>query len=96
MRRIETLRNQLDYNLCMNPCIGEMENRSRDESGIGKFQRVTLKMAFVDNTQADERYGGSGDMAVLEGELLLPPITSDTVIVFMHPSGIQVNTFSVC
>lgn len=75
--------------LQVNNCIGEMENRSKDESAPTSFKRVALKMAFMDTSQADERYGGSGDIAILEGELLLPPTKSKTFIVFMHPSGIQ-------
>ena len=66
-------------------CIGEMENRQVDESNATRFSRVTLKIAFTDRSQADERYGGSGDVAILEGELLLPKTPSKTVFVFMHP-----------
>jgi pimeloyl-ACP methyl ester carboxylesterase len=54
-----------------------------------KFVRNTIKIVFADPSAADERYGGSGDMSILEGELLLPPTASKTVFVFMHPSGIQ-------
>lgn len=81
--------NALSSHLQPSPCIGEMENRAKDESSASSFKRVALKMAFVDSSQADERYGGPGDMCVLEGELLLPPKPSKTFIVFMHPSGIQ-------
>ena len=67
-------------------CIGEMENRQVDDAKTSSsFKRVALKIAFPDTSQADERYGGSGDIAILEGELLLPKTKSKTVFVFMHP-----------
>ena len=70
-------------------CIGEMENRQVDaedsKASSSAYTRVTLKIAFVDKSQADERYGGSGDIAILEGELLLPKNPSKTVFIFMHP-----------
>ena len=67
-------------------CIGEMENRQvEDAKSASSYQRVAIKIAFPDTSQADERYGGSGDVAILEGELLLPKTKSKTVFVFMHP-----------
>jgi pimeloyl-ACP methyl ester carboxylesterase len=69
------------------PCIGESSNLVVEKNQ--KYQRVALKIVFPDASTKDERYGGSGDLAVIEGELLLPPTKSKTVIVFMHPSGIQ-------
>jgi hypothetical protein len=74
--------------LTPNPCIGESSNVSVDDRPA-KFTRVALKIAFRDPTIGDERYGGASDIVVVEGELLLPPTQSKTVIVFMHPSGIQ-------
>lgn len=81
------------------PCIGEMENRQVDQEAEGrrqqtktkkgKFVRHTIKIVFPDSSAADERYGGSGDFAIIEGELILPNTESKTVIIFMHPSGIQ-------
>jgi hypothetical protein len=72
--------------LSASECIGEMENRQvEDSKNAGSYQRVTLKIAFPDKSQADERYGGSGDMAILEGELLLPKTKSKTAFIFMHP-----------
>ena len=80
------------------PCIGEMENRQVDEDMDKKkthpvlayrFVRQTIKIAFPDSSAADERYGGSGDFCILEGELLKPTTTSSTCHIFMHPSGIQ-------
>jgi len=56
-----------------------------------RFIRHTIKIVFADKSASDERYGGSGDMSILEGELLKPNTLSDTVIIFMHPSGIQVS-----
>lgn len=54
-----------------------------------KFLRKTIKIVYPDKTAADDRYGGSGDVSIIEGELLLPGTKSSTVHVFMHPSGIQ-------
>lgn len=54
-----------------------------------RFVRETIKIVFIDPSAADERYGGSGDHAIIEGELIRPTTKSSTVIVFMHPSGIQ-------
>lgn len=54
-----------------------------------RFVRETIKIVFSDPSAADERYGGSGDMAIIEGELIRPNTISNTVVVFMHPSGIQ-------
>ena len=70
-------------------CIGENENRQTDESSSKTFTRVTIKIAFPDNSMADERYGGIGTIAFLEGELLKPKTQSKTVFIFMHPSGVQ-------
>lgn len=53
------------------------------------FVRETIKIVFADPSAADERYGGAGDMAIIEGELIRPKTESSTVIVFMHPSGIM-------
>eukprot|EP00924_Labyrinthula_sp_SR-Ha-C_P005096 snap_masked-scaffold_1-processed-gene-21.30-mRNA-1 protein AED:0.03 eAED:0.07 QI:0/-1/0/1/-1/1/1/0/446 len=72
-----------------NNCIGEAENR---EIPIKQafITRYAVKIAFVDNSAKDERYGGSGDVAILEGELMkIPGTNSSTVLIFMHPSGIQ-------
>lgn len=54
-----------------------------------RFVRETIKIVFADPSAADERYGGAGDMAIIEGELIRPSTESSTVIIFMHPSGIQ-------
>eukprot|EP00929_Paragymnodinium_shiwhaense_P053860 TRINITY_DN27001_c0_g1_i3.p1 TRINITY_DN27001_c0_g1~~TRINITY_DN27001_c0_g1_i3.p1 ORF type:complete len:402 (+),score=49.43 TRINITY_DN27001_c0_g1_i3:72-1277(+) len=54
-----------------------------------RFERHAIKIVFADTSAADERYGGSGDVAIIEGELLRPQTVSNTVIIFMHPSGIQ-------
>jgi hypothetical protein len=63
-----------------------MENRQVDDAkGAKSYERVTIKIAFPDTSSADERYGGSGDVAILEGELLLPKTKSKSVFVFMHP-----------
>ena len=70
-------------------CIGESSNLEVNEAVQRSFQRVALKVAFPDATQKDERYGGSGDVVVIEGELLKPATPSKTVLVFFHPSGIQ-------
>jgi len=78
----------LQNHLAPHPCIGESANLQVD-TRAPKFRREAIKIAFSDPSVADERYGGSGDVVVVEGELLLPPTKSDTVIVFMHPSGIQ-------
>jgi hypothetical protein len=66
-----------------------LELASADSLFVHRFTRVPIKIGFVDASQADERYGGSGDMVALEGELLKPPTDSRTVLVFMHPSGIM-------
>ena len=56
-----------------------------------KYDRIPIKLAFPDTSAADERYGGSGDVVILEGELIRPRgVVSKTVTIFMHPSGIQV------
>eukprot|EP01065_Artemidia_motanka_P006596 TRINITY_DN13232_c0_g1_i1.p2 TRINITY_DN13232_c0_g1~~TRINITY_DN13232_c0_g1_i1.p2 ORF type:complete len:449 (+),score=101.92 TRINITY_DN13232_c0_g1_i1:67-1413(+) len=80
-------------------CIGEMANRQVDPQEnaavgsvpkkLGQFVRIPLKIVFTDASMSDERYGGGGDVAILEGELLRPPTKSKTVLVFMHPSGIM-------
>jgi len=92
-RRADVLKKHLQAS----PCIGEMENRvveGDDNEDIGgvlqfRFERRPIKIVFADPSAADERYGGSGDVAILEGELLHPGTQSSTVFVFMHPSGIQ-------
>mmetsp|Transcript_19255 Transcript_19255/g.34261 ORF Transcript_19255/g.34261 Transcript_19255/m.34261 type:complete len:459 (+) Transcript_19255:165-1541(+) len=81
-------------------CIGEMENRQVDsevEAGKAaahpvfhfKFKREPIKIVFPDPSAADERYGGSNTLSILEGELLHPNSLSEVVFIFMHPSGIQ-------
>mmetsp|Transcript_9259 Transcript_9259/g.16326 ORF Transcript_9259/g.16326 Transcript_9259/m.16326 type:complete len:428 (-) Transcript_9259:160-1443(-) len=80
--------------LHLQQCIGEMENRQVDEQAEHKmryYTRKPIKIVFTDKTAADERYGGSGDVAILEGELLEPQHAprSTSVFIFMHPSGIQ-------
>eukprot|EP00516_Mucochytrium_quahogii_P012908 CAMPEP_0203792648 /NCGR_PEP_ID=MMETSP0100_2-20121128/5383_1 /ASSEMBLY_ACC=CAM_ASM_000210 /TAXON_ID=96639 /ORGANISM=" , Strain NY0313808BC1" /LENGTH=421 /DNA_ID=CAMNT_0050696253 /DNA_START=819 /DNA_END=2084 /DNA_ORIENTATION=+ len=77
----------------------DASNVNRDESSPRRaskhpvlkhrFVRHTLKIVFADSTAGDERYGGNGNVAILEGELILPSTTSSTVLIFMHPSGIQ-------
>mmetsp|Transcript_104343 Transcript_104343/g.294913 ORF Transcript_104343/g.294913 Transcript_104343/m.294913 type:complete len:645 (-) Transcript_104343:32-1966(-) len=71
-------------------CIGESGNQS---SGVGRdsqsLSRVPLKIVFEDHTAKHDRYGGSGDYVVLEGELLHGRAPSETVLLFMHPSGIM-------
>jgi hypothetical protein len=62
---------------------------SRIEVFKYKPERETIKIVFKDASAADERYAGTGDVVVLEGELLRPPTESSTVLVFMHPSGIM-------
>ena len=54
-----------------------------------RFVRETIKIVYTDKSAADERYGGAGDKAIVEGELIRPNTVSRTVAVFMHPSGIQ-------
>jgi hypothetical protein len=85
---------QQDKVINKSDCIGEMENRQLDEhaatsSGAlqpgAHYARIPVKVAFEDKTAADERYGGTGEMAILEGELLQPKTNSKTVFVFMHP-----------
>lgn len=57
-----------------------------------RFDRIPIKIGFKDPTMADERYAGSGDTVIIEGELIRPKeINSKTVVLFMHPSGIQVH-----
>lgn len=84
MNRVNNVKNHL---LSMNPVIGESSNQQVPVNA--KYQRIPIKIVFQDTSAADERYGGSGDAAILEGELLKPATNSKTVIVFMHPSGIQ-------
>ena len=100
-RRVHALRAQLRAS----PCIGEQENRSLDLDGaerandqisvqagsifVHRFERHALKIAFADSSAVDDRYGGSGTSVILEGELLKPKTNRDTVLVFMHPSGIM-------
>ena len=73
--------------------IGEKDAVDTDISkgrSNGKYIRKVIKIAFQDHSIADERYGGTGDTVVLEGELLRPPEgSSDTALIFMHPSGIM-------
>mmetsp|Transcript_11262 Transcript_11262/g.26935 ORF Transcript_11262/g.26935 Transcript_11262/m.26935 type:complete len:621 (+) Transcript_11262:13-1875(+) len=71
------------------PCIGESSNQDPAAARRAPFHRVPIKIVFEDQSAADERYGGSGTHVILEGELLQPPRPSNTVIIFMHPSGIQ-------
>lgn len=54
-----------------------------------RFVRHAIKIVFDDPSIADERYGGSGTQVVIEGELIKPDTASSSVIIFMHPSGIQ-------
>lgn len=88
--------NQDEDQTLLNPkeCIGEMENRELDEhppqtsqssSSKSSYERIPIKVAFDDKSAADERYGGTGDMAILEGDILIPKTKSKTVFVFMHP-----------
>lgn len=98
MRRIQVLSQQLSHQAC----IGEQQNLVVDkavEGGSGRkskhktfrfgFVRETIKIVFADPSAADERYGGAGNMAIIEGELIKPKTESSTVVVFMHPSGIM-------
>jgi len=80
-----------DAQLAATPCIGESSNQVVDEREARKFERIPLKLVFPDKSAKDERYAGSGDTVVVEGELLRPATASKTVVVFMHPSGIQVR-----
>ncbi|GBG25008.1 Hypothetical Protein FCC1311_012252 [Hondaea fermentalgiana] len=67
-----------------------MENRQVENETKVTYVRKPIKIVFEDKTAADERYGGNGDVAILEGELLEPQnVASKSVFVFMHPSGIQ-------
>lgn len=72
-----------------------MENRQVDDGKKHpvlkhKTERIPIKIAFTDTSAADERYGGSGDVAILEGELIKPVgVISKSCVIFMHPSGIQ-------
>ena len=100
-RRVHALRAQLRAS----PCIGEQENRSLDLDGaerandqisvqagsifVHRFERHALKIAFADSSAVDDRYGGSGTSVILEGELLKPKTDRETVLVFMHPSGLN-------
>jgi len=72
-------------------CIGERDAADQQSSQRStKFEREVLKIVFFDASIADEKYGGSGDVVVLEGELLKPPNDSKTILIFMHPSA-QMN-----
>lgn len=82
------LESEISGALQSNACIGESSNQEAPDASA-KYDRVPIKIVFVDTSAADERYGGSGDMAILEAELLRPSIPSKTCIIFMHPSGIQ-------
>ena len=72
-------------------CIGEKDAvDSQSSQRTGKYVRETVKIVFFDSSIADEKYGGTGDVVVLEGELMKPPTSnSKTVLLFMHPSGIM-------
>lgn len=50
---------------------------------------MPVKIVFQDASAKHERYGGSGEHVILEGDLLQPKAPSKTVLVFMHPSGIM-------
>lgn len=96
MRRVQVLSAQLLPQLSQQPCIGEQQNLVVDSGRKKKhktfrysFVRETIKIVFADPSAADERYGGAGDMAIIEGELIKPKTESSTVVVFMHPSGIM-------
>jgi len=54
-----------------------------------KYTRESLKLILMDESIADEKYGGTGDIIVLEGDLLRPPNESKTVLLFMHPSAMM-------
>jgi len=54
-----------------------------------RYTRTPIKIVFTDTSAADERYGGSGDKAIIEGELIKADTNTKSVIIFMHPSGIQ-------
>merc|ERR1719174_935351 len=99
MKRLQILTQQLCIGEQQNLVVDkEQENGKRSSPSAAKskhktfryrFVRETIKIVFSDPSAADERYGGSGDMAIIEGELIRPNTVSNTVVVFMHPSGIQ-------
>lgn len=100
-RRLRVLANQVaDQSLdCAqwpqpSPCIGEDARREVDSARVN-YTREPIKIAYQDGSAADDRYGGAGNIVVLEGELLRPgskaaPASSvgATVLILMHPGGV--------
>lgn len=84
--------------LILNPVAGELANQTTDESAhesshrIFRYQydRIPVKIWFQEEEDFKERYAGGINLVILEGELLKPKnAPTKTVLVFMHPMGIQ-------
>lgn len=53
------------------------------------FQRIPLHLIFEENATVRDTYGGIGGLVALQAHLLKPETPSDTLLIFMHPMGIQ-------
>lgn len=51
------------------------------------YTRTPLLVVFPDTSSVRDTYGGTGDNVLLEGHLLRSEVESDTLVVFMHPTG---------
>ena len=53
------------------------------------FQRIPLHIIFEEKVTVRDSYGGIGGLVALQAHLLKPEAASETLLVFMHPMGIQ-------
>ena len=51
------------------------------------YERIPYLVAYQNNSDVRDVYGGVAELVVLESYLLKPAVPSDTVLVFMHPIG---------
>ena len=56
---------------------------------MSSYARVPLLLAFREASGLRDTYGGIDGIVALQAHHLVPPVPSDTIVIFMHPMGIM-------